>query len=99
MAFTRTSAQALPAPMPFVVPLNTTGSRRLSPPYHVPFRVRWRSSRCFAAANRRVVFADPGHVTPRQGAVWCSPSTIWFLLTGLDLRAARCHLVCAHTKK
>ncbi len=68
MGLTRTSAQALSSPMPFIVPLRTTCSRCLSPPYRISFRVRRRRSRCYAAADGRVGCAAPGHVTPGRVA-------------------------------
>ncbi len=68
MGLTRTSAQALPSPMPFIVPLHITGSRCLSPRYCIPFRFRRWRSRCFAAADGRVGCADPRHVTPGRVA-------------------------------
>ena len=69
MVLRRTSAQALSSPMPFIVPLQPTCSRCLSPPYHIPFRFRRWRSRCFAAADGRVGFAAPGHATPNRVAV------------------------------
>jgi hypothetical protein len=68
MALRRTSAQALSALKPFIVPLQTTFSRCLLPPSHVPFRFRRWRSRCCAAADGRVGCADPRHVTPGRVA-------------------------------
>jgi hypothetical protein len=71
---------------PFIVSHQTPHQRDLWPPCHKLFRL---GGGVHAASQRqigRVVFADPGHATPGQGAAWYSLNR-----QGLSLFGSPCY--------